>query len=796
MRDWIRMTAVAALAAAAGCAVLRAQAPADTPANPMAGQVAAAKAGAEAFSGTCAVCHGAGAIGGRGPALNTGHLAHGETDYDLYKVIHDGISGAGMPSFATLDANEIWRLVTYIRSLDPAAAVTGGQAPTRGNATAGANLFVGKGGCAACHEINGRGSATGPDLSAIGARGLAAIRSGMMHDPATRSRFAPRWVIVTLAKGKGERGVIRGEDSFVLLLGHDDGTTVRLDRRNVKAIVDDPAATAAMRTVDRLGADEREDVVAFLAGQRARAVSATIEPKSETVLAPARLVGAKAEPQNWPSYWGGYESQHFTALRQIAPSNVRGLQAQWAAQLPGPSALQAAPIVVDGVMYVAGSPGSVYALDATTGLKLWTFTRKQDVINSHQINPSNRGVALLGGRVFVSTLDNLLIALDARTGRELWERRVADTMDGFEMTGAPLALPDKIVVGVGGGEFGLRGFLDAYDPATGKRIWRFATIPGPGEPGSETWAGDAWKIGGGGTWLTGSYDAQTNTLYWAVGNPAPSFNPAVRPGDNLYTCSVIALDAATGKIKWHYQFTPNDGHDWDSAEAMVLADGTIDGRPRKLLLHADRNGLYYVLDRTSGEFLLAKPFVTQTWLDGFDARGRPIVRPDAIVTPKGVTVFPAVGGTNFQAPSYDPANRRFFVVFQDSAGNIAQDTAVFKRGEIYTAGRRIPPITTQPPVSGIKALDAFTGRELWRFAMPRVNLQAGVLGTSSGLLFASAADGNMFALDARTGAPLWHYQTGGPISASPIAYAVDGRQHVAIAAGNTVYSFALPDARR
>lgn len=768
----------------------------DTPTNPFRDDPAAVQAGRDVFNSSCVACHGDGATGGRGPALNTGRFSRGGEDYEIFRTIHDGIPGTEMPSYSALPAEDIWRVVSYLRSLagaSPAAPNPAAAIPVRGDAKAGEALFFGSGGCASCHEVNGRGSASAADLSAIGALGPDEIRKGVLHQaPVRRPGVNARHVEATLTDGRRVSGLVRSEDSFTIHLLDDAGELLMLDRKHVSSLKTTSTQLAPKDVEQRLGEAGIDNVVAYLSTQKARDVAGAIQPRTQ-ILPAHRIVRAQAEPHNWTTHWGDYSGRQFSELRQVTTANVGALQARWAAPLPGPSLLQAKPIVVDGVMYVAGSPGEVYALDARTGMQIWKFTRKQDVTNPYQINPSNRGVAVLDGRVFVGTLDNLVIAIDAATGRELWERRIADTMEGYTITGAPLALPGKIIVGVSGGEFGLRGFIDAFDPATGEKLWRFYTIPAPGEPGNETWKGDSWKLGGGGGWLTGSYDPELNLLYWAVGNPAPSFNPYVREGDNLYTNSVVALDPETGTLKWHYQFTPNDSHDWDAVQDLILAERTVNGRKRKVLMHADRNGFFYMLDRTNGEFLWARPFVRQNWNDGFDAKGRPIRRPGSVATPEGPGVFPAVGGTNFQAPSFDPQSGMFFVPYLDAQGAIASGEAEFERGRMYLGGRRTaPPGEPVVAIQGIKALDADTAREIWNFPLTRNSLSAGVLGTRGGVLFAASAEGNFLGLDMKTGAPLWRFRTGGSINASPISYAVGGEQYVAIAAGNTVYAFALP----
>lgn len=797
-RGWIILGSVAAGLAALGFALphgARAQARADTPTNPYAGDRAMAVAGGALFAQTCAACHGEGGTGSsRAPALN-GSLGHGDEAYDIFRTIHDGIRGSAMPSFSALPPNEIWKLVTYVQSLGskPAASTPATTRPA-GDAAAGARLFFAEGGCSGCHEINGRGAVVAGDLSDIGRKPVAAIRSGVLHEPPSRPPRDPfRIAEATLADGTTVTGVIKRRDSFTLHLQKPDGAFVLLDNSQVRAVK--VTATGGPRDAgDRLGAAGVDALVAYLAQQKAHDFNETIKAKLPAGLSGERIKAA-AEPNNWLTYWGGYRGEHFSPLTQISGANVPALQLRWSASLSGENLLQATPLVVDGIVYTSGPPGDVYALDARTGLQLWKFSRAQDFRNPYQINPSNRGVAVLGSRVFFNTLDDNLIALDARTGRELWERRLADTMHGYTMTGAPLALGDRIVVGMAGGEAGVSGFLSAFDPATGKQLWRFDTIPGPGAPGHETWTGDSWKTGGGATWLTGSYDADLDLVYWTVGNPGPDFNPVVRRGDNLYTDSVIALDAKTGQLKWHYQFTPNDSHDWDAVADLVLADRVVDGHMRKLLLHADRNGFFYTLDRTDGRFIAGKNFVRQTWNAGFDANGRPQVRADSVATPGGQRVFPAVGGTNFQAPSYDAASGSLYLAFQDAEGFASYGNETYEPGKQYRAGGTVPrPAPRTDPVQGIMALDTVTGERRWTFPLTRTSLSAGVLGTRGGLVFAATAEGWFIALDAATGKPLWKVQTGGQITASPISYAVDGEQFVAISAGNTLMSFALPAA--
>jgi len=549
-----------------------------------------------------------------------------------------------------------------------------------------------------------------------------------------------------------------------------------------------------------LSADEIRQLIAYIRSlsSTAAARTAATPPPTPTLTAAAspltfeRLRNAATEPQNWLTYWGNYDGTHYSNLNQIAVANVRQLRAAWARQLPGSSVLEATPLVVDGVMYTSGPPGTVVALDAATGQQIWRYQRPQKVRNPHEINPFNRGVAMLGSRLFVGTLDAALLALDARTGTLLWEVQIADTMQGFSLTSPPLPIKDKIITGIAGGEFGIRGFIDAYDPATGARLWRFATIPGPGEFGHDSWAGDSWKNGCGGTWLPGSYDPDLDLLYWGVGNPCPLYNGAVRAGDNLFTSSVVALDPATGQRKWHFQFTPHDTHDWDSNQDMILVDRTFRGQQRKLLMHADRNGHFYVLDRTNGKFIAGAPFVAQTWASGFDANGRPILTSGSESSAEGTVIAPTIGGgTNFQAPSYSPATGWLYLAFSSGSQRYISQTQPFELGRQYPGGRGAP--SGQTRSAGIKAIDPETGKTMWEFPLTQGSLTSGVLATAGGIVFAASREGYLFALDARTGTALWRFQTGAAIDASPISYSVAGKQFVAVSAGNVVYSFALPE---
>jgi PQQ-dependent dehydrogenase (methanol/ethanol family) len=782
----------AAVIAAVALPFAVAQEAAHVPTNPFAADASAADAGKGMFQATCVACHGAGGVGTeRAPSLR-GAIVRGGTDFDVFETIQKGVPGTVMPSFSSFKAEDLWRLVTYVRSLSAQPGNASAQAtPASGDAANGERVFFAEG-CSGCHELNGRGAIFAADLSAVGARPMANVREGVVHSNLPRRATPFRLDTVILRDGSRHEGLILNRDAFALNLQRRDGSFALLDSAEVQSITPVPGTDVPTDTAQRLGSKAVDDLTAYLLTQKTRAFDLIAKLTLPEGLTGERIAATPRRSGNWPTYWGDYHSHHFSELAQITTANVSSLQGRWAAVLPGPVPLQASPIVIDGIMYVSGPPGYVYALNAKTGQQLWKYYRKQDVLNPYQINPSNRGVAVLGSRVFFNTLDNNLIALDARSGRQLWEKRLGDTMRGMTLTGAPLALKDRIIVGMSGGEGGVNGFLEAFDPASGNKLWHLDTIPGPGQPGHDTWLGDSWKNAGGATWLTGSYDPELNLLYWATGNPGPDFDSDIRRGDNLYTCSALAINPDTGKLVWWFQFTPNDSHDWDAVQNLVLADRMIDGKPRKLLLQANRNGFFYVLDRVTGKFISGTAFVQQTWNAGFDKNGRPKVRPETISTEKGVRVYPQ-SATNFQAPSYDEQNGVYYVAYRDSEGFGNYARSNFEPGKLYFGtGNATPLKPLRDPMLGIKALDVGTGATLWNFPLSRSGAQPGLLGTRGGVLFAASAEGWFVGLDSKTGKPLWKFNTGGPIGASPMTYTVGGEQFVALAAGNTVYAMALP----
>ena len=495
-------------------------------------------------------------------------------------------------------------------------------------------------------------------------------------------------------------------------------------------------------------------------------------------------------PENWLTYSGTYDSQRHTKLDQINPENVHRLAPAWMFPITSTRRLESVPIVVDGVMYVS-HPNEVYALDAASGRQIWEYRRDPAERRGNQ-----RGVGVLGNLVYFTTGDVHLVALDARTGSEVWTTRIAPFENGNWSPAAPFAIDGKIIAGSAAGDYGLNGWLDAYDAKTGERLWRWHTIPRPGEPGHESWAGDSWKTGGGATWLSGSYDPELNLLYWGIGNPAPDFDGEPRKGDNLYTESMVAIDADTGELKWHFQFTPHDLHDWDSVEIPVLVDAPYEGKMRKLLVHADRNGFYYVLDRMTGEFLHGTPFIDKlNWATGLTAEGRPIRVPGVEPTLQGNFVCPSTSGaTNWMSPAYNPATGWFYFAAKEGCGISYKAKQEFRPGGHSYAATGYIEAPQEPWQMFVRALDLTTGKRMWEYK--QINSRhygAGVLSTAGGLLFAGDDQGFLTALDAKTGKPLWHFNTGIRISASPMSYAVKGKQYVAVTAGVNVVAFALTD---
>ncbi|HEV3374385.1 MAG TPA: PQQ-dependent dehydrogenase, methanol/ethanol family [Candidatus Acidoferrum sp.] len=516
------------------------------------------------------------------------------------------------------------------------------------------------------------------------------------------------------------------------------------------------------------------------------AISASIDVR------PADLL---VEPPgaNWISYNGDYSGRRYSGLAQITTENAAQLRAQWVFHIRDSDGLEVTPVVVDGIMFVTAA-NDAFALDARTGRQIWHYSRPvSEGLIDDASQHHNRGVGVWHAKIFMETDNAHLLCLDARSGHLLWDVPYAEGNKNYGATSAPLVVKDKVLVGTSGGDDGVRGFLAAFDAETGKPAWRFWTIPGPGEFGSESWPGKMYLRGGGTTWMPGTYDPELSTVYWGTSNPAPDFDGGPRPGDDLYTDCVLALDPDTGKLKWYFQFTPHDLFDFDAVETPVLLDAQYQGQRRKLLVQANRNGFLYVLDRTDGKFLSATPFVKKlNWAKGIDEKGRPI-RTDAQPTAEGMKVCPSfTGATNWYSPSYNPQTRLFYFIAQEDCGTSFLKPEPFEEGRGYYA-TGVKRARGEKREKILLAYNLDTRAFEWRY--PQIaegGSSGGTMTTAGGVVFFADEAESFEAVDGRTGAQLWHFTTGQRMHASPMSYAVLGKQYVAIASGSDIFTFALP----
>jgi alcohol dehydrogenase (cytochrome c) len=501
-----------------------------------------------------------------------------------------------------------------------------------------------------------------------------------------------------------------------------------------------------------------------------------------------RLLNAGQEPQNWLMYSGDYAGRRFSSLQEIKIGNVEKLVPKWAYQTMAGGKFETTPLVVDGIMYGTGQDDRAFALDARTGRPIWQYQRALPADIRPCCGRVNRGLAILGDKVFMGTLDSHVIALDTKTGNVIWDVTAVDYTKGYSFTLAPLVIKNLVLVGISGGEYGIRGFIDAYDANSGERKWRFYTVPAPGEPGSDTWEGESWKIGGSPAWITGAYDVETNTTFWTTGNPSPSNRGEGRAGDNLYSNSLLALDPDTGKLKWHFQFTQHDEHDYDATQVPVM----VNDKDKKLILQANRNGFFYVIDRTNGKLIRAESYAKVSWSKEKDASGRPVPAKESSPTPEGNRVCPgAAGATNWMSPTYDPQTKLFYVTAREQCDVFSTAPQPYEAGHAYYGSAYFPNDDAAPFYGALRAIDPDTGKIKWEWKHPSPTW-SGVLSTAGGVVFTGDAEGNFIALDAASGKPLWHFQCGASVYSSPMTYAVDGKQYVAVAAGTALFAFGLP----
>ena len=503
-----------------------------------------------------------------------------------------------------------------------------------------------------------------------------------------------------------------------------------------------------------------------------------------------QLTKAQDDPASWLSYGKNYFGWRYSPLAQIDASNVGQLAPTWifATGAQGPN--ETTPIVLGDLMYITGPSNNGWALDLLTGRSIWNYSKYVPPGLGLCCGTVNRGFAILGDRLFKVNIQAMLVALEAKTGRLLWETTIDDYKKGFSTTAAPLIVKDMVVTGIAGAEWGVRGYVDAYDAATGARRWRFYTIPTKGEKGVETWGGESYKNGGGSTWVTGTYDPELNLIYWGIGNPGPDMDGDVRPGDNLYTCSLVAIDADTGKLKWHFQFTPHDVHDWDAVADPVLMDLTVAGKKIRAVGQANRNGHYYLLDRTNGKLLAAKPYTKINWTDGLQPNGRPNRIDGREPTEEGTLVCPGLGGGhNWEATAYSPQTGLYYFGSSDGCQIFTKEKQEYVEGRQYQAGDAHHP-PKELNSGSVIAVNPATGETKWRYEM--LERPAGLLATAGGLIFTGDSEGYLIALDARTGKVLWHFQTGADIKAPPVSYSFRGKQYIALAAGPNMIAFKLP----
>lgn len=700
-------------------------------------------------------------------------------------VVRDGIPASGMPGF-NLPTNELEAVVDFVRSLSAPAI----DAVVTGDAVAGGQLFFGDAGCSNCHMVFGQGRAIGPDLSTLGRQlTVDEIRQAVQTPSASISR-GYEVVNLSLTNGDSLRGFARNESRYNIQLQDLSGRFHLLGAGEYEV---NSRETSSLMPTPSCAGNECENLVAYLSSLGG--VDTDTQPTPFiSVGGPSFDQIADPNPGDWTTYHGAISGNRHSELDQINSDNVADLALQWVFPI-NHFVLELTPVVVDGVMYVTG-PNQVFALDARAGRTIWHFQRPRSTeVRGDPAKGTNRGVAVLGDRVFAVTDNARLLALHRLTGELLWETDLTAGLDknNYGNTSAPLIVNDMVIAGISGGDLGVRGFLSAFNVDTGEQAWRFWTVPAPGEPLSETWQGTALAEfgGGGGTWMTGTYDADTDTLFWGVGNPYPAMNGDERGGDNLYSDSVLALDPKTGDLKWYYQFTPHDLYDWDGGQTPMIVNASYRGEDRKLLLQANRNGFFYVFDRTDGELLLAEPFVDKlTWATGIGGDGRPIMVPGLEPAHDGTKVCPNVlGGANWPSVSYSAATRLFYVQAREACG-------------IYVKPPRWNPrpIPLEPGQMFLRAIDIETGERKWE--LPQIGSAdswGGVLSTAGGVVFFGEDSGALGAVDAATGEDLWHVQTnagtalgdGHSWRASPMTYMAGGKQYVAVANGPNILVFGL-----
>jgi PQQ-dependent dehydrogenase (methanol/ethanol family) len=728
--------------------------------------------GRAVYATNCSGCHGADASGtDHAPRLARNHSLRSRSREQLRNLIESGIPASGMPAFKLPD-HELDSIAAYVHSLNAPAS----EAMVSGDESAGSHAFWEERNCGSCHMVHGRGSPIGPDLSNVGSRMTEEeIRNVLLH-PEQHITSGYDLVTVELRNGQTLQGFARGRTNFDLQLEDFDGALHLLESGDIVAIASD--RHSLMKPLNP-GSDEVQNLIAYLsrlAGTEPGPLkeSAAQRPPGFPGIEFSRIQNPR--PGDWPTYNGDMRGNRYSSLTQIKTSNVKDLTLKWIFPVPH-FGLEATPIVVDGVMYVTGQ-NEAYAIDALSGRPIWKYSRPPTpgLVGDASLG-TNRGVAVLGDKIFMVTDNAHLLALNCVTGSLVWEVVMPEEAEHYGSTVAPLIVNDTVIAGVSGGDWGMRGFIACYKAATGELLWRHWTLPAKGEPGIDTWGSKEPRFGGGSTWLTGTYDSETDTLYWPTGNPYPDADDRDRPGDNLFTDCILALTPQTGALKWYFQFTPHDTADRDANEPPVLIDTEYRGQPRKLLLHADRNGFFYVFDRTNGELLLAKTFLHRVnWATGIGSDGRPQLANQSAMRSREERNCPN-NAANWSSTAFSPTTRLYYVMTMEQCH------------ESETSG------VTEPEQKYMRAIDIDTGKVVWEIPQigPVVSKTwPGVLATAGGLVFYGDPNGAFVAADENGGKTLWHFDTNVVMKASPMTYLAGEKQFLAIAAGSSILCFGLP----
>lgn len=732
----------------------------------------------------CSGCHGEDAHGTQqAPGLSGNPDVRRRSIPMLRNLIHNGIPAAGMPSF-DLPENALDALATLVASLNLSAS----QTIVPGDRAAGKKIFEAQ--CATCHMVFGGGQPLGPDLSNVGNEmTVEQIREALLQ-PDTHITPGYDLVTVHLRNGQTLRGFARSRTNFAIQLQDLKDGLRSLSLDTISAVTDE--MQSLMQPL-KASSDEMRDLIAYLSRLTGIQPSGSVSAQSSTKdgVDFARILNPR--PGDWVTYNGKLSANRYSDLAQINTGNVKNLSVKWTFSIPLWSqllpdtpyyrenmryfGLEVVPIVADGVMYVTG-PNQAFALDALTGHEMWHYSRPRTPgLFSDASLGTNRGVAILGDKIFMVTDNAHLIALNRISGQPMWEVVMPDEAQHYGATLAPLIVKDMVIAGVSGGDYGIRGFVAAYKVSSGERVWQRWTVPTKGEPGFDTWKGTAVAYGGGGAWLTGSYDPETDTLYWGTGNPFPDSDDRQRGGDNLFTDCLLALDPATGKLKWYYQFTPHDVHDWDALEPNVLVDTEYQGQDRKILLHADRNGFFYVFDRNNGKLLTTNKLIHRpTWASGIGSDGRPVRLPETDVTCP-------VDATNWNGTAFSPVTRFYYVMVLESC-----------EARLAPGNWKSQPRKQDPDKKYLRAINIDTGEIAWEvpeFGPTDGKRMAGVLATAGGLVLYGDPSGEFVALDQRDGKVLWHFPLNALFKTSPMTYTVGGEQFVAIAVGSDIVCFGL-----